>query len=195
MKTNARFKYILKDLMRKKSLDEIKVAELCEKCECNRQTFYYYYRDVLDLYTEVILSEKIDEFRDAKTIEASAEALLKFTVENFEFLKNAFNGGAANLTADYFSGILMEKMLSLHSTSAYKNEDIEIYRIAVRRYCKYVANEFSYYFVDTLIETKSYEKQMKRFLKYSQQHVLPAMIDTVNMEKNKNKGKTTNTNK
>ena len=39
----------LKQLLEKKSLDDITVKEIVEACEVNRQTFYYHFQDIYDL--------------------------------------------------------------------------------------------------------------------------------------------------
>ena len=39
MITEAKLKYALKELMQTKSLNDINVTTLCEKCGCHRQTF------------------------------------------------------------------------------------------------------------------------------------------------------------
>lgn len=39
----------LKKLLQKKFLDDITVKELVEDCQVNRQTFYYHFRDIVDV--------------------------------------------------------------------------------------------------------------------------------------------------
>ena len=39
----------LRKLMKKKSLDKIKIREIVEDCGVNRQTFYYHFQDIYAL--------------------------------------------------------------------------------------------------------------------------------------------------
>ena len=45
-----------KELLLEKPLDKITVNDITEKCEMNRQTFYYHFHDILEL-TEWICEE------------------------------------------------------------------------------------------------------------------------------------------
>ena len=44
-------------LLEEKTLDKITVRDIVEKCEINRNTFYYYYRDIYELLEEVFRAE------------------------------------------------------------------------------------------------------------------------------------------
>ena len=44
-------------LLEEKTLDKITVRDIVEKCEINRNTFYYYYRDIYELLEEVFRVE------------------------------------------------------------------------------------------------------------------------------------------
>lgn len=39
-----------KELLAKQSMDKITVKEICEKCCVNRQTFYYYFTDIIHVF-------------------------------------------------------------------------------------------------------------------------------------------------
>jgi len=45
------------ELLKTKSLDKVTVKDLVEKCQINRNTFYYYYRDIYDLLEHVFEDE------------------------------------------------------------------------------------------------------------------------------------------
>lgn len=45
------------ELLKAKSLDKITVKDLVESCEINRNTFYYYYKDIYDLLEDVFQEE------------------------------------------------------------------------------------------------------------------------------------------
>ena len=50
-------------LVEEKSLKNITIAELADRCEINRNTFYYHYEDIYMLIKEILNDElaKIDE--------------------------------------------------------------------------------------------------------------------------------------
>ena len=45
------------ELLKTKSLDKVTVKDIVESCEINRNTFYYYYRDIYDLLEDVFQEE------------------------------------------------------------------------------------------------------------------------------------------
>jgi probable dihydroxyacetone kinase regulator len=46
------------ELLKEQSFDKITVKDIVEKCEINRNTFYYYYKDIYDLIDDVFDMEK-----------------------------------------------------------------------------------------------------------------------------------------
>ncbi|MEG0484772.1 MAG: TetR-like C-terminal domain-containing protein [Oscillospiraceae bacterium] len=72
-KTKAALRGALVKLMEKKSIQEISVKELCEKCDINRSTFYLHYTDVYNLL-QMIEKEMLLE--------------LNAVLEDFELPKN-----------------------------------------------------------------------------------------------------------
>ncbi len=45
------------DLLLKKSFDKVTVKDIVEACEINRNTFYYYYKDIYDLMGDIFHTE------------------------------------------------------------------------------------------------------------------------------------------
>ena len=44
--TRQAIMYSMLKLLQEKSIDKITVKDICEMCEINRNTFYYYYSDI-----------------------------------------------------------------------------------------------------------------------------------------------------
>ena len=70
----------IKDLMKEKPLVKISIADIVERCQMNRQSFYYHFRDKYDLvnwifYTELITElqsrPNADEWEEMENIEHS----------------------------------------------------------------------------------------------------------------------------
>lgn len=72
-----------KDLLLEKSFDKITVNDIADKCEINRQTFYYHFHDILEL-TEWICEEDAENaLKENKTYETWQEGFLAI----FEMIK------------------------------------------------------------------------------------------------------------
>lgn len=57
--TKMAIAFAFKELLLEKPLNKITVNDIAEKCEMNRQTFYYHFHDILEL-TEWICEEDAD---------------------------------------------------------------------------------------------------------------------------------------
>ena len=58
----------LKELMAEKPFDKITVSELTKRCELNRQTFYYHFETIIDLFKWVLNEEAgplLEKFRQS----------------------------------------------------------------------------------------------------------------------------------
>lgn len=64
------------DLISKRSLDKITVKDIVDQCEINRNTFYYYYKDIYDLIEDIFQTE-IQKVIQNKDTEDSFLAALK----------------------------------------------------------------------------------------------------------------------
>lgn len=52
----------LKQLMAEKPLQKISVGDICERCNMNRKSFYYHFRDKYDLVNWVFYTEFAEQF-------------------------------------------------------------------------------------------------------------------------------------
>ena len=57
-------------ILKNKPLDRITVKDICEQCEINRNTFYYYFKDIYDVL-EAIFEDEVrlvmDEAKEGVT--------------------------------------------------------------------------------------------------------------------------------
>lgn len=60
IKTKRRIKEVFGELLKKKDVNEVTVAELARLAEINKGTFYLHYQDIYALYADV-LQEKVQE--------------------------------------------------------------------------------------------------------------------------------------
>ena len=53
-------------ILRTKSFDKITVKDICELCEINRNTFYYYFKDIYDVLDALFEIESQSVIEDVK---------------------------------------------------------------------------------------------------------------------------------
>lgn len=66
------------DLMARKSLDKITVKDIVTECHITRQTFYYHFKDILDLFEWGIKQEMDQLLKQSQTCESIEETLLTY---------------------------------------------------------------------------------------------------------------------
>ena len=64
----------LLELLKTKNIDKITVKDICEKCEINRNTFYYYFCDIYDVLNSIFLDE-IEKLVSSKDISSFYDSL------------------------------------------------------------------------------------------------------------------------
>ena len=72
------------ELLRELPLDQITVISLCERANVNRQTFYYYYQNIVDLLKDVLFAEIYDEVSKGRAYDTWKHGFLTTTC----FIKN-----------------------------------------------------------------------------------------------------------
>ncbi len=92
--TKKAIAYTFKDLLKEKAFNKITINDIAEKCDINRQTFYYHFQDIRDL-VEWICIEDIDELLSKKDEYETWEEkfLLVFSVMQEEkiFVENIYH--------------------------------------------------------------------------------------------------------
>lgn len=134
IKTKRAINNALIDLLRKKSINKITVAELSQKAEINKGTFYLHYVDIYDLYQKALqehLIKVVDNMDfldlfftdpDMFSRELVMRSINKSIFENNPFLseKNVSFNQSAHL---YFCNALASKvLLSNQIPSTHENE-------------------------------------------------------------------------
>lgn len=79
----------LRDLMKKKPLDKIKIREIVENCNLNRQTFYYHFQDLYALVEWMYKfdgKEIIDATYENNDVVATGKAMLEYVEAHREEL-------------------------------------------------------------------------------------------------------------
>ena len=88
----------MKELMLQKSLDKIRVGEICSLAQIDRSTFYYHFKDKYDLVAWIFYSSAFKT--DVLSREESA-ASLKQVKKDYIFYKRAFEDRSQNPLWEY----------------------------------------------------------------------------------------------
>ena len=103
-----------KDLLGKHPIDKVTVKEICTQCGVNRQTFYYYFEDIMDIFKYVIfkeLSVDIAQNRTFETWEGGFLATMNYLKNNSKMILHIYNSSYWPEANVYFSS-LSNRLLS-----------------------------------------------------------------------------------
>ncbi len=98
----------LKSLMAELPFEKINVAQICERCEMNRKSFYYHFKDKYDLVnwifdTEFIALLKDEHFgSDYEERWAFVEKTCQYFYQNHGFYRKALQIKGQNSFSDHF---------------------------------------------------------------------------------------------
>ena len=102
----------MKQLMETTPFAKISVGEICERCQMNRKSFYYHFKDKYDLvnwifYTEFIGAVQMKDYADGW---AFFDDICAYFYENRPFYTNALQVQGQDSVRDYFKEILQTIM-------------------------------------------------------------------------------------
>lgn len=107
MKQQAKIAIInsFKDLMNKQSMDKITVKEICKQCEVNRQTFYYYFTDIMDILKFIVFEELTEDIAQNRTFEnweGGFLATMNYLKKNSKMIFHIYNSSYWPEAKNYF---------------------------------------------------------------------------------------------
>ncbi len=99
----------LKALMEDRPFSKISVGDICERCEMNRKSFYYHFRDKFDLvnwiyYTECIAAVRHREFESGWELFAQ---ICAYFYENRRFYKKTLTIQGQNSFSEYLRELIV----------------------------------------------------------------------------------------
>lgn len=106
----------VKELMRKKDLQKISVADIVEHCGINRQTFYYHFQDKYDLVNWIYYNEVVAAVTRNRTYEdwrGVVWDILNNMKKEQQFYTNALNVTGQNAFQDYFFDVTKSLLLAV----------------------------------------------------------------------------------
>ncbi|MCR5585770.1 MAG: TetR/AcrR family transcriptional regulator [Lachnospiraceae bacterium] len=99
------------ELLNEVPFDKITVKDIVERCGINRNTFYYHYKDIYDLLTDVLhsdLSRAVDNSQNYDTWEKGLVDALSFAIKNKKAVYHIYNSANREILKDYFRDIIKE---------------------------------------------------------------------------------------
>lgn len=106
--TRQAIMYSLLKLLQEKLIDKITVKDICELCEINRNTFYYYYSDIYQVLEELLKFETEKSLKEDQKYESFYEDFLKryhLIIEYKKAVYNLYNSKNRDLILKYFQDI------------------------------------------------------------------------------------------
>ena len=94
----------LRKLMKKKSLDKIKIREIVEDCGVNRQTFYYHFQDIYALVEWIYTYDGrriVDDHKDDKDWVPVVKEMFDYLEEHHEEIRCVVNSKADKFFHDF----------------------------------------------------------------------------------------------
>ena len=98
----------LKELMAEQPFDKINVAQICERCNMNRKSFYYHFKDKYDLVNRIFDTEFIELLKHEKLSAGYAEhwafieKTCRYFYQNHSFYRKALQIKGQNSFSDHF---------------------------------------------------------------------------------------------
>ncbi|MGN0801788.1 MAG: TetR/AcrR family transcriptional regulator C-terminal domain-containing protein [Candidatus Faecivicinus sp.] len=137
--TKQAFAHALKELLNEKSFSKINVAGICEKCNMNRKSFYYHFKDKYDLVNWIFDTEIIRITKDAKDAKDAKDVtdygtreivslLSNYFYENREFYRRVLRVSGQNSFQEHFWD-LMAAALRSRISSQFQEEQVSRFQL------------------------------------------------------------------
>ena len=113
----------MKELMQEIPMEKIKIGDIVDHCDMNRQSFYYHFKDKYDLVNWIFYTEFVSQVQDAMNDQGweILEKVCQFFYENRQFYSNALRVRGQNSFAEYFNEVV--HALVLYDLKGYFKKD------------------------------------------------------------------------
>lgn len=117
----------LKELMNERPFEKINVGDICEKCDMNRKSFYYHFRDKYDLVNWIfdvefitVVSVDVNE-----NIDELIQLLCNYFYENRTFYRKALQIEGQNCFKEHFREY-MHPVIEVRMNRYFEHEDNKV---------------------------------------------------------------------
>ncbi len=119
----------MKELMAERPMEKIKIADIAQRCNMNRQSFYYHFKDKYDLVNWIFYTEFFADIQ--KSLNRPGWELIakmcQFFYENRSFYSNALKVRGQNSFSEYFNEVMHPLILAHFSDIFANDEDQDFY--------------------------------------------------------------------
>ena len=114
----------IKELMNEKPLVKISIADIVDRCQMNRQSFYYHFRDKYDLVNWIFYTELITELQNSSNKDEYEELknICRYLYDNRAFYINALKFTGQNSFYEYFGEVIYQ-LLKAAFNESFGNSD------------------------------------------------------------------------
>lgn len=155
----------LKELMEEKPFEKINVGDICEKCDMNRKSFYYHFKDKYDLVNWIFDTEfiAVAHTKNYEDIWDLLNAMSNFFYQNRNFYRKALCINGQNSFSDHFK----ELILPVISDRIQSVSDEEIMDFQVNFIADAVVIAIQRWLVENgTIEPEEFVRQIKLSIRY-----------------------------
>jgi len=121
----------MKKLLVKKTIEEIRVTEICREAEIERPTFYYHFKDKYDLMAWMFFQDAFQT--DLLSVASAAQSMNKMR-SDFIFYKRAYEDQSQNPMWAYMLEYFVERYTALAREKAGTELDTQT-KYSIRLYC------------------------------------------------------------
>lgn len=102
----------LKAQMQEEPFSGVCIAEICDRCDMNRKSFYYHFKDKYDLLNWIYDTEFLAVTKDSAHMEGWGfmEKLLQYLYENRAFYRRAMEVKGQNSFHEHFRALLLPEI-------------------------------------------------------------------------------------
>ena len=103
--------YEFMSILEVKSLDKITVKDICERCEINRNTFYYYFEDIYDVLNAVFEMEKesvLDEIKDNSSFMDAYRRSASIIMNNKKAVIHIYQSKRGDILRNYLEAVIKD---------------------------------------------------------------------------------------
>ena len=122
----------MKRLMVKKSLDKIRVTEICREAEIERPTFYYHFRDKYELVAWIFFRDA--DMTDILSVESAAASMNRMRQEML-FYRRAYEDSSQNALWQYMLEYFADRYLRLAKEKLGAEQLDTQTKFSIRLYC------------------------------------------------------------
>ena len=185
--TRQAIMYSMLKLLQEKSIDKITVKDICEMCEINRNTFYYYYSDIYQVLEELLRTETEKSLKEKQENHSFYEDCLKkyhLILEYKKAVYHLYNSKNRDLILKYLYDITEKYM------EKYVLKEVEGKKLSAED-IQFIVDFYSNSMIGSILrwmQRGMMEKQEKLIyrLSVSYQATIKALIAQIEEEKNKN---------